>query len=107
VTARTAQAALDALARFYAAKDPSVGRARLFGFDCLRANGAVFVKVHGAELVMKLGAKKMAALVEAGRARPYRRSAGRPLRDWAVVVAASERELLELAGEARRFAAPG
>ncbi len=95
---------LGELTAFYLATNPSVARARLFGFDCLRAGTAVFIKVHAGSLVMKFPAPRLAHLVEVGRAKPYHRRSGQPFKEWAVVLETDPRALIALAEEARRFA---
>lgn len=93
-----------ALVAFYAATDPHVDRATLFGFDCLRAGGKVFAKLHNGNLVVKLPAQRIASLMDLGRLRPYDRGRAGSMKEWAVVAAIDKRGIIALAEEARAFA---
>lgn len=88
------------LASFYSNAYINVERAMLFGFDCLRTNGKVFAKLHDGHLAMKLPAKCIMALFDAGQANSYELR-GRVLKEWCVIVKSSD--IIALAEEARLF----
>lgn len=83
------------------ADDPSVERATLFGFECLRTRGKVFAKLDGEQVVLRLPAAEVERLVAAGSAQRYQRR-HQTLKGWAVVNATDRGELLELTQSARR-----
>lgn len=89
------------LAEYYGASNPHVERAMLFGFDCLRVDGKVFAKLHNDQLVMKLPAKRITALVDSGLAGSYKLR-GHSTKEWGVIW--SSENIVGLAEEARVFA---
>lgn len=91
------------VAAFYAATYAHVERVTLFGFDCLRTGGKVFIKVHNGDVILKLPAARIAALIGAGKVRPYERGRGLGMKEWAVVTTNREKLVLALVEEARVF----
>lgn len=91
------------IASFYATPQTEypVERAKLFGFDCFRINGKVFAKLHSGQLVMKLPANRIAALVDSSQVKAYEHR-GRVLKEWGVIEAS--KDIIALAEEARVFA---
>lgn len=64
--------------------DARVSRGGRFGSISLRVDGKVFVMFTKGELVAKLPAERVAELVAAGTAAPYR-TGGRQMREWAAL----------------------
>lgn len=90
------------LVDIYRQTNPSVERVKLFGFDCLRTAGKVFAKLHNGQLVMKLPAARITALMMAGHLRPYER--GRTeMKEWAVVATTQRKLVFALSEESRSF----
>lgn len=88
------------LASFYAATHTHVDRAMMFGFDCLRVKGKVFAKLHNGNLVMKLPADRITALVDSDQVRSYEHR-GRLMKEWGVI--SRSKDIIALAEEARVF----
>jgi hypothetical protein len=85
--------------------EPGVTRSTMMGFPCLRANGAFFACVERAtgNLIVKLPASRVAALVATGQALPFAPN-GRTFREWAAFPVADPAEWRALLAEARGFA---
>ncbi|MDE2596442.1 MAG: hypothetical protein KGL44_06140 [Sphingomonadales bacterium] len=89
-----------AVVAMFAASDPSVERVKLFGYDCLRADGKVFTKVDKGRIIIRLPPARIDALMAAGRLVPYERGL-RTMKQWAAIEHADTPLVLELAREAR------
>ena len=73
---------------------------RGFGSDALTVDGAIFAMVVRGDLVLKLPARRVAALVGSGAGMPFVNGAGRPMREWAAITGGDPGADLELAREA-------
>jgi hypothetical protein len=82
---------------------PGEGDARGFGANALRVHGSIFAMCSGGGLVVKLPAKRVAELIEAGSGAPFDAGKGRPMREWIAV--ADDADWLRLAREALAFVA--
>ena len=85
---------------------PGVERSTMMGLPCVRVGGAFFAscdRVTG-DLLVKLSADRVAALVEAGRAHDFA-PAGRRFREWAAVPQSRRRDWARLLDEAFTFVA--
>ena len=89
-----------AVVAMFTASDGTVERVKLFGYDCLRANGKVFTKVDKGRLIVRLPPERIEALMLAGRLAPYERGL-RAMKQWAAIEHADTPLVLELAREAR------
>jgi hypothetical protein len=56
-----------------------------FGSSALKVGGSIFAMLVGGELVVKLPAPRVAALVADGTGGPFASGAGRPMKEWVVV----------------------
>jgi hypothetical protein len=77
--------------RFWALAEPLLSeagatRSTMMGFPCLRLDGDFFASCdhRTGELVVKLDAARVAALLAAGQAEPFAPN-GRQFREWAVI----------------------
>jgi hypothetical protein len=82
---------------------PGSGGPRRFGSEALTVDGSIFAMLTRGELVVKLPAARVAALVDAGTGRPFTSGKGRPMREWVEVAAGDTEVRYELAREALRF----
>lgn len=87
--------------------EPGVEEGTLMGFPCLRAGGEFLGMPHHetGELVVKLPAARVTALVEAGTGRPFG-PGGRVFKEWVLVGFDHEPEWPALLAEARAFVTP-
>ena len=69
----------------------------------LMADGKLFTFPYHGDLVLKLPADRIDALIESHEARRFERGQGRPMREWIVLPAASRAEWSDFAREAYRF----
>lgn len=69
----------------------------------LRVGGKIFAMLVQGELVVKLPAVRCVELVSSGRARPFERGQGRPLKAWITVGADAAAQWPALATEALAF----
>ncbi len=84
--------------------EPPSGRG--FGSGALRTHGKIFaMRSSRDEFVVKLPRQRVAALVAAGGCVPFDPGHGRVMKEWLVVVAASDDTWLALAREALAFVA--
>ncbi|MGH2441710.1 MAG: hypothetical protein ACRDFX_00920 [Chloroflexota bacterium] len=83
-----AQALYDTLADGFLDK-PGVIIEPVFHNECLKVNGKVFAMLVRWQLVVKLPAKQVLAMIAAGEAVAFEPRAGRPMKEWAMVGAPS------------------
>ena len=69
----------------------------------LRVSGKIFAMLVRGELVVKLPADRVTALVEAGQGTRFDAGKGRPMREWASVPPDAGADWDALADEARSF----
>lgn len=82
---------------------PGQSPARGFGSDALKVHGAIFAMLVYGQLVVKLPAARVQALVDDGTGQPFTAGKNRPMREW-VVVPVERHEVWEgLAREALSF----
>ena len=88
------------LARFDG--EPDVEQGTNFRSPGLRVRRKIFAMLVDGDLIVKLPADRCAALVDAGRGRPFR-SGKREMREWVAVGDEHADEWLRLAEEAHAF----
>jgi hypothetical protein len=87
--------------------DPAVSEAQMMGMPSLKLGAKMFGGLFDGRLVVKIGRERVEQLIAAGRVEPFDPSGrSRPMKDWALVGAPAA-DWLELAGEAKAFAAQG
>ena len=87
-------------------EDPRVSETQMMGMPALKFGGGLFGARSGADLVLKVGRQRVAALIAAGHGGPFDPSGrDRPMKDW-IVLAPPADDRLELALEARRRLEP-
>jgi hypothetical protein len=77
---------VEALAAEPGVSPPDPSSRRTFGSTALKVGGSIFAMLTGGDVVVKLPADRVAALVGEARCAPFDSSKGRPMREWAVVV---------------------
>jgi len=75
-----------------------------FGRSALRYQGKIFAMLVRGRLVVKLPARRVDALVEAGDGVHFDANKGTPMREWLSLDPRSGQDWLALAGEALDFA---
>jgi hypothetical protein len=75
-----------------------------FGRGALRYQGKIFAMLVRGRLVVKLPARRVEALVEAGDGVHFDANKGTPMREWLSLDPGSGQDWLALAGEALDFA---
>jgi|SRR5690349_1168844 len=75
-----------------------------FGRSALRYQGKIFAMLVRGRLVVKLPARRVDALVEAGDGIHFDANKGTPMREWLSLDPGSGQDCLALAGEALDFA---
>jgi len=65
---------------------PDDAGGRRFGSTALKVDGSIFAMLTRGDVVVKLPADRVAALVTEGTCAPFDSGRGRPMREWAVVV---------------------
>ncbi|HET7043957.1 MAG TPA: hypothetical protein VFI37_03830 [Gaiellaceae bacterium] len=99
----TVEESFERVADRLAAGDEALERGRIFRSSGLRTRGHFFAFARRGELVVKLPADRVAALVESGEGAPFR-SGTRVMREWVVLLPADDDACAGYVGEARRFA---
>ena len=68
--------------------DPRVSETQMMGMAALKLGGTLFGGRSGADLVLKIGRERAAALIAEGRGAPFDPSGrDRPMKDWVVLPA--------------------
>jgi len=75
-----------------------------FGRSALRFHGKIFAMLVRGQLVVKLPAARVAALIAAGDGGPFDANKGTPMREWLSVDPDASQQWLPLAREALDFA---
>jgi hypothetical protein len=65
---------------------PDASGGRRFGSTALKVGGSIFAMLTRGDVVVKLPAERVTALVADGTCAPFDSGKGRPMREWAVVV---------------------
>jgi TetR/AcrR family transcriptional regulator, transcriptional repressor for nem operon len=86
-------------------KSGGVTSARMFGSNCLKVSGKVFVVGYKGRLVLKLPAERVQQLVASGRGVLFDPGHGRTSKEWVSVAPESRDAWLRLATDAREFVA--
>jgi hypothetical protein len=76
------------------------GSGKGFGGDALKAHGRIFAMLSQGVLVVKLPAKRVTSLVEAGEGVHFDGGKGRPMKEWFALDPSSELDWQALAREA-------
>ncbi len=111
--ASVAESAFEAIVEAFAgdaAVTPPAPSRREFGSNGVKAHGRIFAMLVRGDLVVKLPAARVDALVSAGRGARFDAGKGRPMKEWLVVapgrtLRATAEPWLALAREARDFVA--
>ncbi len=74
----------DALAERFLG-EPGVAEGKMFGMPVLKADGKVFAGDWDGELVVKLPAERVEALIGAGEGAPFAPMEGRVMKEWVLV----------------------
>ena len=86
---------------------PGETPARGFGSDALRVGGSIFAMYVRGNLVVKLPRHRVDALVAGGQAERFCANRGRPMKEWAVILADNLAAWIDLAEEALHFVRSG
>ena len=78
-----------------------------FGRSALRYQGRIFAMLVRGQLVVKLPASRMTALIRSGNGTAFDANKGTPMREWLSLDPGSELDWLALATEALDFARAG
>jgi hypothetical protein len=76
-----------------------------FGQGGLMTSGKLFAGCRADDLLLKLPAGRVAALIASGKAGPFSAGGGRVMREWALVKPEAADQWLALAKEAQAFVA--
>src|SRR5260370_34294597 len=94
------------LAKSILATSPAarIGEGKGFGSTGqLKVDGRIFAMLVRGQLVLKLPADHVEALVDSGDGEPFDAGKGRPMREWLALSATSHKSWLALAREAMAF----
>jgi hypothetical protein len=100
----TVEELFDRVAERVSSEDAGVERARIMRSMGLRAGGKFFAFVRDGDLVVKLPAERVTALVASGEGAPFVGSRERVMREWVVLRPANEEACAAYVAEARGFA---
>lgn len=95
------------LERSLLAEHPEDERGRMLRSSGLRTAGRFYAFATGGDLVVKLPAARVAALIASGTGRPCEPRAGRPMREWVRLPLSDGQTGARLLDEARSFVAAG
>jgi hypothetical protein len=82
---------------------PPATSGRSFGSDALRVHDRIFAMMSGERLVLKMPARRVAELIQAGDGHPFDAGKGRPMKEWVAIDRERQDRWLALATEALRF----
>jgi hypothetical protein len=83
--------------------EPGVERGKIFHSQGVSVGGRFFAFVRGDEIVAKLPAERVSALIAAGDGEPFDAGKGKPLREWVRFAPSGLAQCSQLMGEARSF----
>jgi hypothetical protein len=83
---------------------PGVADGRMFQSDGLTFGGKFFAALSRGQLLVKLPADRVAALIDDGIGLPFDANRGRPMREWMLVPVAEHAHWPSIAKEALTFA---
>ncbi len=85
--------------------DPHVAESQMFGMPCLKLGNKAFAGFFKQNLVVKIGAPRVAELLKAKAGRKFDPSGmGRPMKEWTMIPeSATAKKWLALAAEAKAF----
>jgi hypothetical protein len=86
---------------------PDPGSGSGFGSDALKVDRRIFAMLTRGQLVVKLPASRVRALIDDGVGGPFDAGKGRPMKEWLTVLATDEATWSRLAGEAYEFVRGG
>ena len=76
-----------------------------FGSTALKVNGSIFAMLTGGQLVVKLPARRVTELIDAGIGQSFSVGKAAPMKEWLAVVTNDAAVWRELAAEALEFGA--
>jgi hypothetical protein len=83
------------------------GRGARFGAGALKVNGSIFAMLTRGQLVVKLPAARVVALIDDGTGQPFYAGKGTPMKEWLAVASSDDFTWLALAEEALDFVGVG
>ena len=100
-----AQASFDRLVATMADRDGvTLGSGRRgFGSGALTVGGRIFAMLSAGQLIVKLPADRVSALIASGEAAPFDAGKGRPMKEWAAIRPNTDEQWLACAEEAYVF----
>ncbi len=84
-----------------------ISTGRMFGAGALKVSGRVFALLVREQLVVKLPAARVDALVASGEGERFDPGHGRLMKEWVAIAPAAELDWLAVADEARQFVGDG
>ena len=86
---------------------PTTDGGHRFGSTALKVNGSIFAMLTGGQLVVKLPARRVIELIEAGIGQSFAAGKAAPMKEWLAVVPDDPAVWREMATEALEFGKPG